>query len=225
MGLGAWSCQWGAAGEVVELSLRDALLSYFVYCTPICLKQTNNKKIRNTAAPGGPAVLVDSLFYRRFSFEHALETRETQSLAPFRPLITGPGPRRRSPWDRCAAGLPTVAHGMKRRVEELRGHHCGVDGNHQWLCGIGDLLGRNAELSAAARSGIAAKVVSSRAASRPYSRITTKHESVHDRATAQRTPSSRRRDGCLRNVISSNEGTGAQRIGEFGAPSLTRSPG
>ena len=41
--------------------------------------------------------------------------------------------------------------------------------------------------SAAVRSGIAAPVVSSRAASRLYSRVTTKHESVHDRATAQRT--------------------------------------
>ena len=41
--------------------------------------------------------------------------------------------------------------------------------------------------SAAVRSGIAAPVVSSRAASRLYSRVTTKHESAHDRATAQRT--------------------------------------
>jgi len=61
---------------------------------------------------------------------------------------------------------------MKRRVEELRGHHCGVDGNlaGSGICSAGMLS------SAAARSGIAATVVSSRAASRPYSRVTTKHE-------------------------------------------------
>ena len=58
------------------------------------------------------------------------------------------------------------------------------------------------------RSGIAALVVSSRAASRPYSRVTTNE--ARERAKGR----------LLRNVISSNEGTGAQRIGEFGAPSL-----
>ena len=83
--------------------------------------------------------------------------------------------------------------------------------------------------SAAVRSGIAAPVVSSRATSRFYSRVTTtRHESVHDRATAQRTTfwpklkSGGRR--LLRKVISSNECTGAQRIDESGAPSA-RIPG
>ena len=81
------------------------LLSYFVYCTylPRSANKQITQKIRNTAAPGGPAVLVDSLLRAVFSFEHAL-ARETQRIAPFRPLITAPAhdDAPHAPWDRCA---------------------------------------------------------------------------------------------------------------------------
>ena len=74
-------------------------------------------------------------------------------------------------------------HGMQRRVEdttvESTGKISGFAGSG--FCSAGILS------SAAVRSGIAAPFVSSRAASRLHSRVTTKHESVHDRATAQRT--------------------------------------
>ena len=89
------------------------------------------------------------------------------------------------------------------------------------------LLGRNAELGGSEVTGIAAPVVSSRATSRLYSRVTTtRHESVHDRATAQRTAVQLKSGGrrLLRKVISSKIGAGAQRIDESGAPSA-RIPG
>ena len=58
------------------------------------------------------------------------------------------------------------------------------------------------------------------------SRFTTKHESVHDRATAQRTAVQLKSGGrrLLRKVISSKVSAGAQRIDESGAPSA-RIPG
>ena len=81
------------------------------------------------------------------------------------------------------AGLPTADHGMKRRVEATTVESTGTTNDFagSGFCSAGMLS------SATARSGIAAPVVSSRAASRLYSRVTTKHESVLDRATAQRT--------------------------------------
>ena len=120
------------------------------------------------------------------------------------------------------AGLPTADHGMKRRVEPTTVESTGITSGFagSGCCSAGMLS------SAAVRSGIAAPVVSSRATSRLYSRVTTKHESVLDRATAQRTAVQLKSGGrrLLRKVISSNECTGAQRIDESGAPSA-RIPG
>ena len=121
------------------------------------------------------------------------------------------------------AGLTTTDHGMKRRVEPTTVESTGITSGFagSGSCSAGMLS------SAAARSGIAAPVVSSRATSRLYSRVTTtRHESVHDRATAQRTAVQLKSGGrrLLRKVISSNECTGAQRIDESGAPSA-RIPG
>ena len=118
------------------------------------------------------------------------------------------------------AGLPTADHGMKRRVEPTTVESTGITSGFagSGCCSAGMLS------SVTARSGIAAPVVSSRAASRPYSRVTTKHESVLDRATAQRTAVQSAKGRLLRKVISSNECTGAQRIDESGAPSA-RIPG
>ena len=119
------------------------------------------------------------------------------------------------------AGLPTTDHGMKRRVEPTTVESTGITSGFagSGCCSAGMLS------SAAVRSGIAAPVVSSRATSRLYSRVTTtRHESVHDRATTQRTAVQSAKGRLLRKVISSNECTGAQRIDESGAPSA-RIPG
>merc|ERR1711965_675500 len=119
------------------------------------------------------------------------------------------------------AGLPTEDHGMKRRVDPTTVESTGITSGFagSGCCSAGMLS------SAAVRSGIAAPVVSSRATSRLYSRVTTtRHESVHDRATAQRTAVQSAKGRLLRKVISSNECTGAQRIDESGAPSA-RIPG
>ena len=119
------------------------------------------------------------------------------------------------------AGLPTADHGMKRRVEPTTVESTGITSGFagSGCCSAGMLS------SAAVRSGIAAPVVSSRATSRLYSRVTTtRHESVHDRATTQRTAVQSAKGRLLREVISSNECTGAQRIDESGAPSA-RIPG
>ena len=119
------------------------------------------------------------------------------------------------------AGLPTADHGMKRRVEPTTVESTGITSGFagSGCCSAGMLS------SAAVRSGIAAPVVSSRATSRLYSRVTTtRHESVHDRATTQRTAVQSAKGRLLRKVISSNECTGAQRIDESGAPSA-RIPG
>merc|ERR1711965_1236775 len=121
------------------------------------------------------------------------------------------------------AGLPTEDHGMKRRVDPTTVESTGITSGFagSGCCSAGMLS------SAAVRSGIAAPVVSSRATSRLYSRVTTtRHESVHDRATAQRTAVQLKSGGrrLLRKVISSKIGAGAQRIDESGAPSA-RIPG
>ena len=73
--------------------------------------------------------------------------------------------------------LNPVDHGMKRRVDDTTGESTGSTSG---LAGSGFCSAGMLSL-AAVRSGIAAPVVSSRATSRLYSRVTTKHESVHDR--------------------------------------------
>ena len=116
------------------------------------------------------------------------------------------------------AGLLTADHGMKRRVEATTVESTGITNGFagSGFCSAGML--------SSATASIAALVVSSRAASRLYSRVTTKHESVLDRATAQRTAVQSAKGRLLRKVISSNECTGALRIDESGAPSA-RIPG
>ena len=132
------------------------------------------------------------------------------------------------------AGLTTTDHGMKRRVEPTTVESTGITSGFagSGSCSAGMLS------SAAARSGIAAPVVSSRATSRLYSRVTTKHESVHDRqsdgaahyllatvrVSIDRCQKAHRKGTVAAQMISSNECTGAQRIDESGAPSA-RIPG
>ena len=98
---------------------------------------------------------------------------ETEQLALSRGVLSherrlGGGGRLRK------AGLPTADHGMKRRAEPTTVESTGITSGFagSGFCSAGMLS------SATARSGIAAPVVSS---ARLYSRVTTKHESVHDR--------------------------------------------
>ena len=118
------------------------------------------------------------------------------------------------------AGLFTTDHGMQRRVEDTTVESTGITSDFagSGFCSAGMLS------SAAVRSGIAAPVVSSRAASQLYSRVTTKHESVLDRANSAAHCRPVAKGRLLRKVISSNECTGALRIDESGAPSA-RIPG